>query len=389
MSATRSRCRALLVGAALSLSAVAIGSSATAQSGVAFTPQTYADEGRWLCLPTRLDACSADPRIAELSADGKRTPLAWPAAADGDTDCFYVYPTVNRSPVPSNPDPYAGNQAPIRKVAAEQIASLRRTCRIYAPLYRQATIGAYALPEDVRQRFIGVAAGDVLAAFDRYIAEYNNGRRIVLVGHSQGAEMLIRLIQARFDGDAGLRGRLSIAVLAGIPLHVPVGAAIGGEFSQTPICTEALQRGCVVSFASFADGADPKDDSRIPTPAGQERVCVNPAALDRPGRSSEQRRTDRVTLKGTLVPANRDGDTLTLIRRVYSGACVQGSNTRFYSIRDETPSGDARHQVISTRPGPLDPVTSLVVGDIGLHVSDMQFPAHDLIALVEARAGRD
>ena len=94
--------------------------------------------------------------------------------------------------------------------------------------------------------------------------------------------MLIRLIQARFDGDAGLRGRLSIAVLAGIPLHVPVGAAIGGEFSQTPICTEALQRGCVVSFASFADGADPKDDSRIPTPAGQERVCVNPAALDRP-----------------------------------------------------------------------------------------------------------
>ena len=118
---------------------------------------------------------------------------------------------MNRSPVPSNPDPYAGDQAPIRKVAAEQIASLRRTCRIYAPLYRQATIGAYALPEDVRQRFIGVAAGDVLAAFDRYNAEDNNGRRIVLVGHSQGGGMTPEYYLNNLDGAAKVSQFIGIA----------------------------------------------------------------------------------------------------------------------------------------------------------------------------------
>ncbi len=119
--------------------------------------------------------------------------------------------------------------------------------------------------------------------------------------------MLIRMIQARFDDDSALGAKLSIAVLAGIPLHVPIGATTGGEFSQTPICTRAKQRSCVVSFSSYAEGAEPRADRRIPTPFGQERVCVNPAALDRQYPPTEQRLIARVLLRGTLVPPPRTG----------------------------------------------------------------------------------
>ncbi len=77
MSGRPVKTRPLPFLAALTLAIGGLASPVTAQSSRAYTEQSYASEDYWLCLPTRIDACSADPGVVKLAADGKRTPLHW------------------------------------------------------------------------------------------------------------------------------------------------------------------------------------------------------------------------------------------------------------------------------------------------------------------------
>ena len=47
----------------------------------------------------------------------------------------------------------------------------------------------------------------VLSAWQGYLADHNDGRPIVFIGHSQGAAMLIRLLQSQVDPNSALRAR--------------------------------------------------------------------------------------------------------------------------------------------------------------------------------------
>ena len=358
----------------------------------------YADAGRWICLPARDDVCSRNVKAIELFANGSSAPVPpRPLATTGTVDCFYVYPTVGLNLIPGNPDPYYSDKRAIEAAAAAQAASFASECRVFAPQYRQATIGAYALPEFVRQMYIEVAASDILAAFDYYLANYNQGRKIVLIGHSQGGEMLIKLIQGRLETSPELRGKLLLGILAGIPVNVPTGQKIGGTFAQVPVCTEPGETGCFIAFGSYAEGSNPTTDPRVPTPAGQERVCVNPATVDDPTLSPEARRTGRKLLQGTLLMPAADSSgfvrddaqtkSFTLLRGAFSGACATATDAqmRFFSIREEMASTDPRRGIVKMSNGLLDWITQLLTGDIGLHVLDMQLPMQDMVALVAAR----
>lgn len=358
----------------------------------------YADANRWICLPGRDDVCSRDLQAIELLANGSSVPVPpRPPATSSTVDCFYVYPTVGLNLIPANPDPYYMDRSAIEAATAAQAASFASECRVFAPQYRQATIGAYALPEFVRQMYIAVATSDVLAAFDYYLANHNQGRKIVLIGHSQGGEMLIKLIQGRFENSPALREKLLLGILAGIPVDVPTGQKTGGTFAQVPVCTLPGETGCFIAFGSYAEGSNPTTDSRIPTPAGQERVCVNPATLDDPALSPEARRSGRKLLQGTLLmPAagssgfvRDDAQTrsFTRLSGAFSGACATATNAqmRFLSIREEMAPADPRRGIVKLTNGPLDWITQLLTGDIGLHVLDMQLPMQDMVSLVATR----
>jgi len=358
----------------------------------------YADTARWVCLPGRDDVCSRDLQAKQLLADGSSVavPPVVPATS-GTVDCFYVYPTAGLNLVPGNFDPYNTDTSAIEAATAAQAASFGSTCRVFAPQYRQATIGAYALPEFVRQLYIQVAASDILAAFDYYLANYNQGRKVVLIGHSQGGEMLIKLIQARFESSPELRGKLLLGILAGIPVNVPIGQKTGGTFSNVPVCTLPGEVGCFIAFSSYAEGANPAMDTRIPTPAGQERVCANPATLDDPALSADARRNGRKLLQGTLLMPAKDSSgfvrddaqtkSFTRLSGAYSGACTAGADPRmrFFSIREELAATDPRRGIVKLSDTPLDLVLQLLIGDTGLHVLDMQFPMQEMVSLVAAR----
>lgn len=67
------------------------------------------------------------------------------------------------------------------------------------------------------------------AAFDYYMSHDNGGRKIVLIGHSQGAELVKRLLQDRFDTFPTMRKKLALAIIAGAPVYVPAGSTRGAH----------------------------------------------------------------------------------------------------------------------------------------------------------------
>ena len=146
------------------------------------TPVDYSKPESWLCRPEANDACEQDASATSISADGKRTRMSFAPAADAPIDCFYVYPTISRDPS-GNSDTTAGPEE--MEVARQQIARFGSVCKIYAPIYRQATLPA------LRQMLQGkdpgtnreMAYADVKAAWERYLSIDNQGRGVVLVGH--------------------------------------------------------------------------------------------------------------------------------------------------------------------------------------------------------------
>ncbi len=354
-------------------------------------PAAYADPARWLCLPGRDDACAARRTIVESAGNGTVRPVADPpAAADPGIDCFYIYPTVTMSPIPRNADNFRRNHQKIMAVAQVQAASFRTACRVFAPYYRQSTIATYILPERVRQTYVKVALADVEAAFDRYMAEDNGGRRIVLIGHSQGAELVTRLMQDRFDSSSAMRARLALAIVAGAPVHVPAGNIVGGTFANIPTCTRPGETGCYVTYKSFIEGTHPESEKRMVAPAGMEEACVNPATLDVPTLSPAARRDGRKVLSGTLLPppawslggvkGDKETRAFDLVRRGYSAACAfePEARLRYLSIREELAPDDPRRASVPFSSGKLRK-------GLGLHVLDLQFPQTALVALVKAR----
>jgi hypothetical protein len=236
------------------------------------TPADYAKPESWICRPgvddgtcsTNLDAMAVDPQ-------GQRTPAPFVAATDPAIDCFYIYPTAS-----DDPTLYSDLKADAseKRSVHGQAARLREKCRLFAPVYHSFTMSALrwstshngggAIDFDPPYR-------DVVAAWHAYLKNDNKGRGVVLVGHSQGAILLKRLIAEEIDGKPAQK-RLVAAYLAG---NLDLSAK---SFKMIPPCAASGQTGCLVAWSSY--DADYTGDRIFGgTKPGDPPLCVNPAAL--------------------------------------------------------------------------------------------------------------
>ena len=272
----------LFVIGAILLTGQVPAASAAAAPAPAPVAVSYADPGAWLCLPGRAaDACGrADLDTTVIQPDGSTRIERFRADPDAPIDCFYVYPTVSLDP---------GGNASMKAepqeigVVAQQFARFASVCRPYAPLYRQVTLTALrdALKGQPVPTDRAMAYNDVKRAWDYYLAHYNHGRGVVLIGHSQGSLVLAQLVKQEIDGKP-VQKRLLSVILAGYRLQVPRGKDVGGDFTSIPLCRAAGQIGCAINFASFrADSPPPPNEKifAISSGPGLEAACVNPAAL--------------------------------------------------------------------------------------------------------------
>lgn len=123
---------------------------------------------------------------------------------------------------------------------------------IWAPRYRQAAFGAFLTAEPAGRQALDAAYADVALAFDQFLAETPRDLPIVLVRHSQGAFHLLRLLHERVAGKP-LARRIAAAYVIGWPVSRERDLPGMG----LPACDRPDQPGCVVSYMSFAEPADP------------------------------------------------------------------------------------------------------------------------------------
>jgi hypothetical protein len=254
---------------------LAIAASAGAQTA----KNDYGDGKTWLCRPGRADACVVDLTTTVVAADGTLTREAWKANPTAAIDCFYVYPTVSLDKT-GNSDMEPGDEE--NGVVRVQLARFASVCRLYAPLYRQATLTSLRAATSGSPIPVDRALGynDVLDAWNSYLQHDNNGRGVVLIGHSQGSGVLTQLIRNEIDGKPA-QSKLVSALLLGTSLAVPKGKDVGGAFRNIPVCRLASQTGCVIAYASFRSTIPPPENSRFGRVQGEgmQAACANPAAL--------------------------------------------------------------------------------------------------------------
>ena len=104
----------------------------------------------WLCRPgERSNPCLGDLTATAVAASGATRVVQTARATDPRVDCFYVYPTISGQPTIN-----ANAQVGLREaeVATAQVARFSRTCRIYAPVYRQITLATLGILHRSRSR---------------------------------------------------------------------------------------------------------------------------------------------------------------------------------------------------------------------------------------------
>ena len=256
---------------------------AFAQTETKPAPNDYGKAESWLCRPGRQDACAADQTATIVEASGKLKVEKFTANAKAAIDCFYVYPTVSLD-VTGNSDMTAGDEE--RRVVLHQAARFASQCRVYAPLYRQITLTALrarmsgkAMTADLAPD-MALGYNDVVDAWRHYLAHDNQGRGVVLIGHSQGSGVLTQLIRNEIDGKPVQQQMIS-ALLLGTNLTVPTGKDVGGAFKNIPLCRAANQTGCAIAYVTFRADQPPPANSLFGRVAGDglAAACTNPAAL--------------------------------------------------------------------------------------------------------------
>jgi hypothetical protein len=208
----------------------------------------------------------ADPRMWFARPGMPNNPARWqPPFANGTTAppqgardvppfaVFFVHPTSYLGRDRWNAsldDNTARNRATI---FIKGLASpFNKASEIWAPRYRQAAIGAFLTSSPDAQKALDLAYSDVSKAFDEFLAHVGPDTPIVLAGHSQGALLIDELLRKRIAGTP-LQARIAMAYPVGWPISVQHDLQALG----LPACTTPDQAGCIVTWSSFAEPADP------------------------------------------------------------------------------------------------------------------------------------
>ena len=280
---------------------------------------SYQDPDMWFSRPgkgVQNDPARWQPAFAESEAtDGNDSSAPATQTVDGEPvppilipqsepprfAVFFVHPTSYwdaRQWNASLDDEESQNRA--RLMVRGLGSAFNQASEIWVPRYRQATFGAFITDLPEATQALDAAYADIEQAFDFFVDSIPEDMPIVLAGHSQGGFHVTRLLEQRVSGTP-LQARVAMAYPIGWPISIEHDLPSLG----IPACATADQAGCVISWASFADPAEPGQFFRryaaIPGNDGEPRgnspiLCVNPLNGTLNGDASMELNL------GTLVP---------------------------------------------------------------------------------------
>jgi hypothetical protein len=219
----------------------------------ALTANAYDDPAMWYARPGTPGEALA--RWQPLYDKDSPAPKAAPEPAPPAFAVFFIHPTSYLERAHWN--------APLGDKETEKRARLfvrgmaspfNQASQIWAPRYRQATLGAFLKEGREANEARALAYRDIAQAFDAFLRKTDPAMPIVLVGHSQGSFILLNLLKDRIAGTP-LARRVVAAYVVGWPISVEHDLPLLG----LPACTAPGQSGCVMSWGSYAEPADPGD----------------------------------------------------------------------------------------------------------------------------------
>jgi hypothetical protein len=203
----------------------------------------YADLHYWAAHPWKWDPSDSIP--APLRQEIR----------DSSVDVFFLHPTTytfKRKWKKTNADiddAYINAKTDYSTILY-QASVFNQQGRVFAPRYRQAHIKNFFSKDTVKsQQAFELAYTDIKAAFEYYLAHFNNGRPIIIASHSQGSKLAERLLKELFEGKS-LQNKLVVAYIMG--WSVPK-----DYFSSLKMCENNLQTGCICSWRTFRNGYVP------------------------------------------------------------------------------------------------------------------------------------
>lgn len=206
----------------------------------------YADTSMWLARP---ELVKGNPALW-LPQGFEESPEA--QSIDKKAAVFFVHPTSfltkNRWNAPLDDKE---SQARARIFLRGQASAFNAIGDVWAPRYRQATLGAFLTEKPEGQQALDAAYQDVLTAFDHFASAIPDDQPIILAGHSQGSLHLTNLLKDRVAGTP-LANRIVAAYVVGWPVSVETDIPeMGLDICQTPDQTR-----CIMSWQSFAEPAE-------------------------------------------------------------------------------------------------------------------------------------
>ncbi|MEO8722190.1 MAG: DUF3089 domain-containing protein [Sphingobium sp.] len=227
---------------------------------------------------------------------------AWQPKVKGKAAIFFVHPTTYFAPFNTArwnaPLEDEESKAMASRFVQSQASAFSATGTVWAPRYAQAHLGAFVSDSANATKAIDAAYSDVAAAFTAFLTANPDGP-IILAGHSQGSMLLMRLMKEHVAGSP-VAQRIAAAYLVGWPVSLTADIPALG----LPACATAGQGGCIISWQSFAEPADPSAIldayARFPGATGQPRsgtpmLCVNPLT------GTPDSAADKAANKGTLL----------------------------------------------------------------------------------------
>ncbi len=341
----------------------------------------YADTRNWLCHPDMAEgnACDVDLTATIIHEDGT-TEIEQTLPADAaEFDCFYLYPTVSFDQT-WNSDLLTGPEE--LNVAENQLARYGSVCDLYAPIYRQRTLLELQtlMLTGVSNANIEMRWADVVDSWNFYLEHNNKGRPVLLIGHSQGADMVLQLLKTEII-DKPVEAQVVGVHAIGFTAHADADGTIGGM----PVCSAPGEAGCLVNYESFRAAAEPPAASRFGLKAadGTAAICTSPPALVEAGRTALDAYMPRQSLGAPLptdygVPVDTP---FVKLPGLVSGECRANATHDWFAVTVAPGDGprvdDIRGDVM---------FNGQVVADWGLHLVDMNLAMGNLVALAELQA---
>lgn len=216
----------------------------------------YTEESAWIALPWRKDAPDTVPAGC-TSPDQQLMAKA---------DVFFIHPTMYFKGSKWNAS--LSNKRVNKKserTVMYQASVFNSVGRVFVPRYRQAILSAFFHKKG--KKAIDLAYNDIRKAFEHYMKNWNEGRPIIIAGHSQGALHAFNLLADYFDGKE-LQEKLIVAYPIGIPFDKDL-------IKSIPISKDSAAIGVYVTWNTMKWNTKNKKILEV----YNKTACVNPLTM--------------------------------------------------------------------------------------------------------------